>query len=248
MKGIINKIINFYQMQAEALNVLLANTQKALEQSEEERKADEQAQRVENFVRNLTMDLNNMLAKFYFLKDRKNRRQEQMTDRQAKAITEFAVFAKTLTKNVCSLLKRFQEGRTFEEKIDKEIRELEAGVGRRLKEFDEALDETNGTLTIRLIKFARDIVGSFTKLIQVQRIYLTMANSRKADRPLPAPVVPAQVAQAQVEKSTQNISEESPARTQGGGDNKLENIFSGSSIKSANSDEKRSKCLMHLKV
>lgn len=234
MKGIINKIINFYQMQAEALNVLLANTQKALEQSEEERKADEQAQRVENFVRNLTMDLNNMLAKFYFLKDRKNRRQEQMTDRQAKAITEFAVFAKTLTKNVCSLLRRFQEGRTFEEKIDKEIRELEAGVGRRLKEFSESLDETDGTLSIRLIKFARDIAGSFTKLIPVQRIFLTMANSGKSDRLL--------------EKSTRNINEESPARTQGGGDNKLENIFSGSSIKPVESSDKKSKCLMDIRA
>jgi hypothetical protein len=51
MSGIINNIINFYQMRAEAMDVLLANTQKALEQSENQRKADEQIQRMENFVK-----------------------------------------------------------------------------------------------------------------------------------------------------------------------------------------------------
>jgi len=150
MTGIINKIINFYEMQAEAMDVLLANTQRALEQSEKEGNADEQAQRMENFVRNLIMNLNNMLAKFYFLKDRKNRRQEQMTDRQVKAITGFAIFVKTLTENVRSLLRRFQENQTFEEKIDEEIRWLETCVGQRLKEFDRALDETNGSFADKL--------------------------------------------------------------------------------------------------
>ena len=207
MRGIINNIINFYEMQAKALNVLLANTQKALEQSEKERKANEQAQRVENFVKELTMDLNNMLTKFYFLKDRKNRRQEQMTDRQAKAMAEFAIFVKTLTNNVCSLLKRFQEGQTFEEKIDKEIKELEAGIGQKLREFDKALDETNDTLTIRLIKFVQNITGSFARLIQVQRIFPAMANRRKPDKLL--------------KKSTQNIKEDSPARIQDTSDNEL---------------------------
>jgi len=161
MTGIINKIINFYQMRAEAMDVLLANTQKALEQSENEKKANEQVQKVENFVRNLIVNLNNMLAKFYFLSDRKNRKQEQMTDGQVKTITEFAIFVKTLTENVRSLLRRFQENRTFEEKIDEEIRRLETCVGQRLKEFDRALDETDSILTIHPIKFTRNIAGSF---------------------------------------------------------------------------------------
>ena len=161
MRGIINNIINFYQMQAETLDVLLANTQKALEQSEKERKADEQVQKVENFVRDLIMNLNNMLTKFYFLKERKNRKQEQMTDRQVKAITGFVIFVETLTENVRSLLRRFQENQTFEEKIDEEIKGLETCVGQRLKEFDKALDETNSTLTIHPIKFARNVAGSF---------------------------------------------------------------------------------------
>lgn len=152
MKGIINNIIDFYQMQEEALNVLLNNTQKALEQSQEKRKADEQAQRVGNFVKDLTMDLNNMLAKFHFLKERKDRRQEQLTEGQTKAITEFAIFVKILTRNISSLLKRFQAGDTFEEKIDGEIKELETNIKQKLKEFDEALDETKDTLTNRIIK------------------------------------------------------------------------------------------------
>jgi hypothetical protein len=148
-------------MQAETLNVLLANTQKALDESEKEKNADEQVQKVENFVRNLIMNLNNMLTKFYFLRERKNRKQEQMTDRQVKAITGFVIFVETLTENVRSLLRRFQEGHTFEEKIDEEIRGLETFVGQRLKEFDKTLDETNGTLTIHPIKVARDVAGSF---------------------------------------------------------------------------------------
>lgn len=221
-------------MQAEALNVLLANTRKALDESEKERKANEQIQKVENFVKDLTIDLNNMLTKFYFLKDRKNRNQEQMTDSQVKAITEFAVFVKTLTKNVFSLLKRFQAGQSFEERIDKEIRELETCVGRKLKEFDEALDETNGTLAIRLIKFARNIAGSFAELIQAQTIFLPIASRGKCAKPLG--------------KSTQDINEDSPAQTQDGGDNQLENLFNYSSIKSVRSDEKRSKRLMQLKA
>ena len=161
MRGIIKNIINFHDTEIEVLTVLVANTQKALEQSEKEGKANEQIQRVENFVKDLTVDLNNMLTKFYFLKDRKDRKHEQMTDRQVNAIAEFAVFVKTLTGNVGSLLKRFQAGQTFEEKIDKEIREIEAGVRRGLKEFDKALDETNRALAIHPIKFARNIAGSF---------------------------------------------------------------------------------------
>jgi hypothetical protein len=222
-------------MQAKTLNVLLANTQKALERSEKERKANEQIQRIEGFVKGLIMNLNNMLTRFYFFKDRKNRRQEQMTDKQVKAITEFTVFVKALTKNVCSLLKRFQESQSFEEKIDKEIMELEAGIGQRLKEFDKALDETNGSLTTRLIKFAQNITGSFVKVLQVRSSVLTVAGGRRTDKLL--------------KKPTQNIKEDSQARIQDTGDGQLENVFNCSSIRlGKNNEEKRSKCLLGLKA
>ena len=163
MQGIIDNIINSYDTQAEVLGVLVANTQKALDESENEGNADEQVEKVENFVRSLVMNLNNMLTKFYFLRDRKNRKQEQMTDRQVKATTEFVIFVGSLTGKVRSLLRRFQDGHTFEEKIDEEIKGLETCVGQKLKEFDKALDETDGTLTIHPIKVTRNTAGSFAK-------------------------------------------------------------------------------------
>jgi len=64
MKAIINNIIDSYRMEADAWSILLDNTQRALEQAEKKRKADQQAQRVESLVRNLIMDLNNLLARF----------------------------------------------------------------------------------------------------------------------------------------------------------------------------------------
>jgi len=181
MRGIINNIINFYQMQAEALTVLLANTQKALEQSEKGRKADEQAKRIENFEKDLIMNLNNMLTKFYFLKDRKNRRQQRLTDKQVSAMTEFAVFVKTLTGNVSSLLNRFRESQTFEEKIDKEIKELETHVNERLKECDEALSGTSDTLKYRLSKYISNKVESIYKFFKRKGVVLEETKKAKLD-------------------------------------------------------------------
>lgn len=234
MKGIINNIITFYSVQAKALSILIANTQKALEQSEKERKANEQIQRVENFVKDLTMNLNSMLTRFYYLKERKNRKQEQMTDSQAKAVAEFAIFVKTLTKNVCSLLKRFQKSQTFEEKIDKKIRELEVEVGQKLGEFDKALDETTSTLTIRLIKLAQNIIGSFTNLLQVRNIVLAIINRRKLDKSL--------------KKSIPNTKEDSQVVISHLYDSQLENLFDGLRISSANRNKDNSKYMTHLKV
>jgi hypothetical protein len=178
MRGIIDNIMTFYDLQAEALGILIANTQNALEESDKDRKANEQAERIENFVKDLSTDLNNMLTKLYWLKERKNRKQERMTDSQMKAITEFAIFVKTLTKNVCSLLQRFQTGESFEERIDKEIREVEAGVGRRLKEYDEALSDT---LKNRLSKYISNKVESIKKFFRGKRVGLEKAKKAKID-------------------------------------------------------------------
>jgi hypothetical protein len=221
-------------MQAKALSVLVANTQKALEQSEKERKANEQIQRVENFVKDLTMDLNNMLAKFYFLKDRKDRKQEQMTDSQAKAVSEFAIFVKTLTENVRSLLRRLQDSQTFEEKTDNEIKDLETCVGQKLKEFDKALDDTTSTLTIRPVKLVRNITGSFVRLLQVRNLVLAITNGKKLDAPL--------------KKPGHNIKEDSQVGIPNLCDGEFENLFNGLSINSANSNKESSRCLMKAKV
>jgi hypothetical protein len=149
MWGIIKNIINSYDMQTEALSVLVANTQKALEQSEKERKANEQMQRVENFVKDLTMNLNNMLTRFYWLKERKKRRHEEITSDQVNAMVEFAHWVKSLIKKVQHVLEYFRKSPTLEEKADKDIKELEAHIKAQLKKFNEILDETPDTLAIR---------------------------------------------------------------------------------------------------
>ena len=221
-------------MQAKALGVLVANTQKALEQSENQRKANEQIQRVENFVKDLTMDLNNMLAKFYFLKDHKNRKQEQMTDSQVKAVTEFAVFVKTLTKKVCSLLNRLGESRTFEEKIDKEIRELDAGIGQKLKEFDKALEETPDTLSIRLGKYANTMSEAIREFF-TQRRFSTQ-NSKQL------------MHTKQPEEQPYNNKEKISAFVASPPDEELENLVNGLDISSAQKSNNKSKCYTYSKV
>jgi hypothetical protein len=236
MRGIINNIINFYQMQAKDLDLLVTNTQKALEQSEKERKANEQVQKLENFVKDLAMNLNNMLTKFHFLKERKDKRQEQLTEGQTKAISEFAIFVKTLTRNVSSLLKHFQAGDTFEEKIDKEIKKLEANVGRKLKEFDQALDESKASLTARLIQFARNITGVVGNLFQACSFVPPVANRRKSAKTSKKPA------------KAQDIEEDFSARSPNTNGDKLENLFNGLNIKSVENDEEKSEYLTHLKV
>jgi O6-methylguanine-DNA--protein-cysteine methyltransferase len=233
MRAIINNIINSYQIQSEAWSVLVANTQKALEQSEKERKANEQIQRVEHFMKDLIMNLNNMLTKFQFLKEHKNRKQEQLTDSQIKDIAEFANFVKTLTKNVCSLLNRFQQGRTFEEKVDKEIRELEASIGWKLKEFDKALEETKTTLTNRIIRFVQNIPWGLATPFKGRSIILE-ANLRKPDKPPKKPL--------------QETRENSPERLQDVYDSELENLVNSSNIKLLRNDSKKSKYPTHLEV
>jgi len=221
-------------MQAKALGVLVANTQKALNEFEKKGKADEQRQKMENFVKDLTMNLNNMLTKFYFLKERKDRRQEHLTEKQRKAITEFAIFVKGLAGNVTSLLNRFQAEGTFEEKIDRQIKELEVSVSRKLKEFDKALDETKAALTTRLIRFVQNTPRGLAKLFKGRRIIPAVANRRKSDKP-------------QV-KPTPNMKENSPKQPRDVYDSEVENLVNSSNIKSLRIDEKKSKCLMHLKV
>lgn len=160
MKGIIDNIMTFYDLQAKALGILIANTQNALEASDRERIADQQAERIENFVKDLVMDLNNRITRFYFLKEHKQRKNESMNSDQIKNLVDFANFTKTLTKDVRLLLTRFQKthGQTFEKKFDKEIKQMETYVKGRLKGFDKTLEEsltgTHNTWKERLKEYA----------------------------------------------------------------------------------------------
>lgn len=147
-------------MRAKALSILVANAEKALKEfaPDKEKRANEQAERIENFVKGLSSDVGNMLARFWFQKERK-----QMTDHQVKILEEFVNFTKTLTKDVRSLLRRFEKGQTFEEKIDKEIKEIETYVRKKLREFDEAMSGTSDTSKKRLSKYVDNIVSGVTK-------------------------------------------------------------------------------------
>jgi len=160
MRGIINNIITFYGIQAEALGILVTNTQKVLKESQRERKAKEQAERIGNSVKSLATDLNNMITRIYFLEEHKH-----MTKEQKATLMNFVNFVKTSTQNIQSLLGRFQKanGRTFEEKLGREIEEIEAHIKQRLKEYDEALSGTSGTLKSRFCKYVSNKVTSIKK-------------------------------------------------------------------------------------
>ena len=177
MGGIIDNIIRFYQMRSEALGIVVGNTEKALVETEREKKDNEETEKLRNFAKNMTWDVNNMLTRFYFLKERKNRQQEQMTDSQVKAMSEFAIFVKTLTEKVCSLLYRFQENHTFEEKLDEEIKQLETYVKKRIKEFDEVLEYTLTGKGRMFIKRLAKHVGNVIRGVRRQRIGETWIDS-----------------------------------------------------------------------
>jgi hypothetical protein len=146
MKDFIEKIITFYEMRANAMTILMANTQKALEQStgcltafapEGERIAAEQAERLNSLGKNLTINLNNMLKRFYFHKEHK-----RITSAQTRALADFANFTKTLGRDVRSLSYHFEKScdKTFEKKFDKELKQMEMYVKGRLKGFGRNLD------------------------------------------------------------------------------------------------------------
>jgi len=146
MKGLIDKVITVYEMRANAMGVLMANTEKALEEvaPESRKTANEQTKRLDNFVKDLTRDVSDTLTRFWFLKERKQRKHEQMTDDEVRILTAFANFTKTLAKDIRSLTDRFEKtrGQTFEKKFDKEVKQMETYAKDRLKGFDESLEET----------------------------------------------------------------------------------------------------------
>jgi hypothetical protein len=150
MRGIIDNVIAPYEMRAEVLGVLVANIEKALRGPavDGESKADEQAKKLEDLLKDLTMDVNTMLTRLWFQKERHDRKNESMSDEQVKNIADFAGFTKTLTGNVRSLQRQLDgiNGQTFERKLDEGIEQIERGVKKKLKEFDEALKETRPAL------------------------------------------------------------------------------------------------------
>ena len=131
------------------------------------------------------------------------------------------------------MLNRLGENQTFEEKIDKEIRELETGIGQKLKEFDKALDETPEALTVRLVKHAGNIISGFVRILRIRNVVPAITNRRKLDRPL--------------KESSQNI-ENYQVETSNLCDSQLENLCNGLNINSVNGSRESSKNLMHLRA
>jgi hypothetical protein len=170
MKGLIDKVITFYEMRANALGVLVANTQKAIEElaPDRERMDSKQEEKLNNFVEDLTGDVANTLTRFWFQKEHKLRNNEQMSDDEVRNLADFANFVKTLTKDLRSLPTRFQEGpgQTFEQEFDKEVKQMEGYVQNRLKEFDEALTGTNNAWKKRVGKSVSNVLGRIRKSLK----------------------------------------------------------------------------------
>lgn len=241
-------------MRAKALTVLVANTQKILKEAERKRKADDQAEEIENFVKDITMRVNNMLTKFYWLKERKNRKQEQMTNAQTRALADFAAFAKTLAKQVCSLLTRFEKSQTFEEKIDIEMKELETHVRQKLKEFDEALSETPDILINRLSKYAGNIAAGIRGRLKALAL---VWQKRKWTRenigttPTVDNKINLDVSSSLTRPLAHDTEEGSLKEFIDSRDSKLEALFDGPNmigINEANSNSNKSERQIHLKV
>ena len=140
------------------LNALVSNTKKALNNFSREQKDDTQAEIVENFVKDLIMDLNNILTKFFRLKERKQKRQEDMAPEQVNGIVNFIHFVKSLSIKVHLASRYFQKRPTFAEKIDKEIKEMEIRIKADLKKINKALEETPDTLAIRFDKYTNTLI------------------------------------------------------------------------------------------
>ena len=111
MKGIIDNIITFYEMRAEAMGILVANTQKAIEElaPDRERMDSEQEEKLNNFVKDLTGDVADMLTRFRFQKERKLRNNEQMSDDEVRNLADFTNFVKTLTEGLTFVADPFPE-------------------------------------------------------------------------------------------------------------------------------------------
>jgi len=172
MNGIIDNITTSHCTQVKILGISLGYAQEALDAADAKREADEQATRIEDTVKRIVKDLDTMITRFYFLKEHKH-----MTDYQTKAAAHFVSYVKGLTRNVRSLLCRFQkvEGESFEENLDREIERIEAQVKLRLEEFEEILCGTRQTFRYRLSKYVSSRVAGIKKT-------LTGSSSEKLER------------------------------------------------------------------
>jgi len=177
MSGIIDNIITLQRMRTKALGVLVTNTEKALkgQTADKEKTAEGQAEKLENFVKNVTADVNSVPTRFWFQKERR-----RLSDEQVRNLADFVSFTQSLTEKVRELLTCFQNSETFEKTNERELQQLQARVAQKLKEFDDALNGTSDTLKKRLSKRVGNVVNGVTK--SFRREGFDAANAKRAGK------------------------------------------------------------------
>ena len=163
-------------MRSEALGIVVGNTEKVLMEMEGEKRANEETDKLQSFTDNLTRDVNDMLTRFYSRKEHKEKRYQRLSDEEVNALADFANFTRNLAESVPSLLNRLRKNETFEEKLDEEIKQLETYVKKRIKEFDEILEDAltgRGRMFIkRLVKRLGNVVRGVAKPSRGERLVM----------------------------------------------------------------------------
>ncbi len=77
-----------------------------------------------------------------------------------------------------------KESRTFEEKIDEQMKKLEAGVGGKLQKIDDVPGESVSSLTIRLVTLVRNMAGGLARFLKSPSIAFTATSQRMSDKPV----------------------------------------------------------------
>jgi len=180
MGRIAENIITSYDVRVKALGDLVADTHKTLKGFASDRKkmGAEQAKSLADFVKNLTKNVDGMLARF-------QREHKEMKGPLLKSLSDFVT---DLTRNVSSMMKgiqsahkemavnlradlekgeadRLKEFKSMMTGIQKGIREIETYVANKLKEFGNAHADMSEALKRELAKYVGDIVSTVKKLL-----------------------------------------------------------------------------------
>jgi phage-related tail protein len=215
MKGITEDIIASYDARVRALDDLMTDTRRTLEEFAVDRKkmSEEQASRLAAFASDLTRSVDTMLTEFH-------KNHKDISDVQAKNLVNFV---KDLAKNVGLMLSNFQKDRgemsaDLKKSLKKTVREIESYTKNKLKEFSDAHADMSEELKKDLAKFTGDLQRGVKKLLGEyaadmkkaaeawQGMSTTMAEARKA-RAL-VPKVEAKVKVGPVKEAVEEIEEE----------------------------------------
>jgi hypothetical protein len=184
MTAIIDNIMTFYTMRADMLGTLVGNTERVLGERGcgAGERTDKQKERLDNCVKGIAKDVSDMLTRFWFLKEHKQRHREPMTSVQTQSLADFADFTRTLAKDIRLLVTRFQNthGHRSEKKLHAELEQLETYVQKRLKAFDKALTSKSAPAERRLSKSFGSVFGHIAKPL-TGRLLASRLNVNVAD-------------------------------------------------------------------